>query len=263
VAFTWTVLPTTPPPIAFDVPSLTGSTTITLAANASMEVIFTPTRNGPSDGLFPGVQGVGYLVTFECVAATDSPCPTNESSSYLEDELIWTLGEMPTDDTDPTGDPQADDTSSAMTPVVVGIGLVLVLIAALGGVLFMRGRMDDGENLDEEVDFYSEAMEQPASRADAVDVYDLSSSQSLDDLKEQGKELHEAAPEGLASSPTLGSSADAFEFGATAEDTTSEAEEENDDGISVDEFGTEWWEDEDGVWWYREEGWDDWAVWEE
>ena len=263
VAFTWTVLPTTPPPITFDVASLTGSTTVTLAANASMEVIFTPTRNGPSDGLFPGVQGVGYLVTFECVAATASPCPTNESSSYLEDELIWTLGEMPTDDTDPTGDPQADDTSSAMTPVVVGIGLVLVLIAALGGVLFMRGRMDDGENLDEEVDFYSEAMEQPASRADAVDVYDLSSSQSLDDLKEQGKELHEAAPEGLASSPTLGSSADAFEFGATAEDTTSEADEENDDGIRVDEFGTEWWEDEDGVWWYREEGWDDWAVWEE
>ena len=39
--------------------------------------------------------------------------------------------------------------------------------------------------------------------------------------------------------------------------------EEEDDGISVDENGTEWWEDEEGVWWYREEGWEDWAVWEE
>ena len=78
-------------------------------------------------------------------------------------------------------------------------------------------------------------------------------------------------PEGLASSPTLGSSADAFEFGATAEDTVSSQddggeeweEETEDDGISVDEDGTEWWEDEEGVWWYREEGWEDWAVWEE
>ena len=40
-------------------------------------------------------------------------------------------------------------------------------------------------------------------------------------------------------------------------------EAEEDDGISVDENGTEWWEDEEGVWWYREEGWEDWAVWED
>mgnify|MGYP001436541044 CR=1 FL=1 len=39
-----------------------------------------------------------------------------------------------------------------------------------------------------------------------------------------------------------------------------EAEEsvEEDDGISVDEYGTEWWEDENGTWWYREEGAEDW-----
>ena len=46
-----------------------------------------------------------------------------------------------------------------------------------------------------------------------------------------------------------------------SEDNTEE--ETEDDGISVDENGTEWWEDEEGVWWYREEGWEDWAVWEE
>jgi len=99
----------------------------------------------------------------------------------------------------------------------------------------------------------------------------LGASKSLDELKESGKDLHEAAPEGLASSVTLGSSADAFEFGATAEDgvpteaddDASDEEDEADDGVTVDEDGTEWWEDEDGVWWYREEGWEDWAVWEE
>ena len=36
-----------------------------------------------------------------------------------------------------------------------------------------------------------------------------------------------------------------------------------DDGITVDENGTEWWEDEEGTWWYREDGWEDWAVWED
>ena len=34
---------------------------------------------------------------------------------------------------------------------------------------------------------------------------------------------------------------------------------EEDDGISVDEYGTEWWEDENGTWWYREEDAEDWS----
>jgi len=38
---------------------------------------------------------------------------------------------------------------------------------------------------------------------------------------------------------------------------------EADPSISVDEDGTEWWEDEEGVWWYRSGDMDDWAVWEE
>ncbi len=47
------------------------------------------------------------------------------------------------------------------------------------------------------------------------------------------------------------------------------AEESYDDGggqdadISVDEDGTEWWEDESGVWWYRSVDMDDWEVWED
>jgi hypothetical protein len=30
-------------------------------------------------------------------------------------------------------------------------------------------------------------------------------------------------------------------------------------GISVDEHGTEWYEDEVGVWWYRDKGEEDWS----
>jgi hypothetical protein len=106
----------------------------------------------------------------------------------------------------------------------------------------------------------------------------LTASKSLDELKVSGKSLHTNAPEGLATSASLGSRADAFEFGATSEVAAVEvpveeeaAEEEaweeetasEEDGITVDENGTEWWEDEEGTWWYREEGWEDWAVWED
>ena len=38
---------------------------------------------------------------------------------------------------------------------------------------------------------------------------------------------------------------------------------EEDDGISVDEYGTEWYEDEVGTWWYREEGAEDWSEYNE
>ena len=38
-----------------------------------------------------------------------------------------------------------------------------------------------------------------------------------------------------------------------------EDSEEDDSGITVDEHGTEWYEDEIGVWWYRDPGEDDWS----
>lgn len=44
-----------------------------------------------------------------------------------------------------------------------------------------------------------------------------------------------------------------------------EAEEEayEDENYSIDENGVEWFEDEDGYWWYREEGQDDWQPYDE
>jgi hypothetical protein len=42
-----------------------------------------------------------------------------------------------------------------------------------------------------------------------------------------------------------------------------EAEEESDDGIEVDEDGVEWWEDEEGQWWYRPPNEEDWYAYEE
>ena len=271
LGFSWKVIPTTPPPFTFEETSLTGDgPSVTISANGSIQLEFTPVRNGPSDGLFPGIQGVGYAFFFTCVGDGTALCDSLTLSTVsTEGELQWTLGEMPVVD-DTSKDVSEDDTSSAMTPVLVGIGVVIFIAVAVGGVIFMRQRNDNFFEDDEEDDYYEEAMTTPDSRSE--ERLNLNASRSLDELKGEGKELHEEAPEGVASSPVLGSSADAFQFGATAEDAIPETvedeeewseETEEESGISVDEQGTEWWEDEEGVWWYREEGWEDWAVWEE
>ena len=273
VGFSWKVIPGTPPPIELVWNEADGPA-VTVDANGRVDLTFSLVRNAPTEGMFPGLQGEGYIVQLTCLDAGDNACDSmSESTASTEGELQWTLGEMPVQIVDDT--PVQDETEGAMTPVLVGIGIVIALIAGVVGVLYLRGNMDDDffDDDDDEDDYYQEAMDAPVTAPGAKSL-NLAASKSLDELKTSGKDLHSDAPEGLASSPTLGSSADAFEFGATAEDTVSDVEEsdeeewtdedaEGDDGITVDDDGTEWWEDEDGVWWYREEGWEDWAVWEE
>jgi hypothetical protein len=272
VGFAWKVVPGTPPAIELVHNEADGDTSsLTAEANGTVDLTFSLVRNGPTEGMFPGLQGEGYIVSLTCLDLGDNACNTmTEPTASTEGELQWTLGEMPVQVVD--DNPILDETEGAMTPVLVGIGVVIALIAGVGGVLYMRNNMeDDFFDDDDDEDYYQEAMDAPETKPGAASV-DLGASKSLDELKSSGKELHSAAPEGLAASPALGSSADAFEFGATAEDATPDVDEdeewheeeaEADDGITVDENGTEWWEDEEGVWWYREEGWEDWAAWEE
>ena len=40
------------------------------------------------------------------------------------------------------------------------------------------------------------------------------------------------------------------------------ARQEEDDSIRVDEDGVEWWQDDEGQWWYRPADEDDWFEWE-
>jgi hypothetical protein len=141
----------------------------------------------------------------------------------------------------------------------------IAIVALLGGVLVMRRRGGDVFEDEGDEDDYMDGF--PPAEDDGSDELDLSSSRSLDDLKDEGRDLYEDAPEGTDATDLLNNPADAFVFGATEEVVNqSDDRDENegeDDGITVDEHGTEWWEDEDGTWWYREDGWEDWAVWEE
>jgi hypothetical protein len=45
--------------------------------------------------------------------------------------------------------------------------------------------------------------------------------------------------------------------------TESEQSAEGDDSYRVDDDGTEWWEDEHGIWWFKEPGDEDWQEWTE
>ena len=187
-------------------------------------------------------------------------------SATTEGELQWTLGEQPQVE-EPIVTPPAESKSN--TPLIVGsIAVFLLLGAVIAGVIVMRNAEEEDDD-----DWYSEDEEdeQPVVETKAPIE---SSSKSLDELRTEGRSIADIeAPEERRPSlfdefnnspePEI----ESYEV-ETEEDVTSLEEEvsgevEEDDGISVDENGTEWWEDEEGVWWYREEGWEDWAVWEE
>jgi hypothetical protein len=108
--------------------------------------------------------------------------------------------------------------------MLVAVFVVLFLVVAGGGVaFFMMGRGDD---------------------------------EVLDDLAPDASEvlfsLNQQAAETTAAE---GATDDALDPG----EGSSESEE---GGIRVDEDGTEWWQDGEGVWWYRDVSMDDWALFE-
>jgi len=264
VDFAWRNAPATSPSMELVWNEATGPS-VTVGANNSVDLTFSLSRNAPIEGMFPGLQGEAYIITLTCLDSNDGACATmTQPSATTEGELRWTLGEAPEDTTGPQTNTQDDEASSAMTPVVVGVGVLAAIGALVGGVLVMRRRMDDFDDDEDDDDDFMDGF--PPSGDEGSESLDLSSSRSLDDLKNEGRDLHEDAPEGADASDLLSNPADAFVFGATddVEDIHHEGEDGGeDDGITVDENGTEWWEDEDGTWWYREDGWEEWAVWEE
>ena len=265
VGFSWKVIPTTLPPFTFESSLLSGSEpTLTISAEGSTQVEFLPVRNGPSDGLFPGIQGVEYIVYITCseVGGANQCDSMATPTASTEGELQWTLGEQP--EVEQPVDTTPTDTKSS-APLLVGsiLGLLLV-VAVVGGVIVLRNKED------EEDDWYDEDEEE--TDAPVVEKPGSESSKSLQELKSEGRSIDDIeVPEERASSlfdefdtspveEIEDYESETFDGGSSFEEADGEAEEPD---ISTDENGTEWWEDEEGVWWYREEGWEDWAVWED
>jgi hypothetical protein len=262
LGFSWIVYPTAPPPLTFESVLGEPGPATSISATGTTQIEFTPVRNGPSDGLFPGLQGVPYQIFFTCKSDGTNLCDSMTTpTASVEGELQWTLGEQPQVE-EPVNQAPTENKGSA-TLIVGGIIGLLVLIGAGAGVVLLRNSEEEDD------DWYLDEDEAPEPKA--VEKPTKPTSKSLDQLKSEGHSIDDVeAPEERRSS--LFDEFDNKDQGEiesydveealTTEEDTIETEEE-DDGISVDENGTEWWEDEEGVWWYREEGWEDWAVWEE
>ena len=148
--------------------------------------------------------------------------------------------------------------------VMLGVWALIVVLAVLSGfglavlclIIFIIIRVreniewerdDDDEDYDEDEGLDLDRTSKPLPVGMALDLI-------------EDKNIVDATPEGLESELM-----NEIEEGYEIEDNSVEYEEEpnEDSGISVDDDGTEWYEDELGVWWYRDQDMEDWAEWTE
>ena len=150
------------------------------------------------------------------------------------------------------------DRSSSNAVVIGGIGAGVLVLAAVGFVLYRKASADfEDEAFYEEQDEFIEEEDEPA---------EIPQGKPLDEFEDKTisaePEIIERPGDSLISEVTE-SNADLLEEEPEDEEEESTEESEEDDGISVDEYGTEWYEDEVGTWWYREEGAEDWSEYNE
>ena len=184
---------------------------------------------------------------------------TSPGDKPLTFDIQWTLkGEDPvvTPPTDENNTNQTktttDDSSSGNTMLIAG-GVIGVAVIGLAVFIILRIRNSDLEDWDEDdLDFEPDVEESGrASKPLPVGV-------ALDEFED--KTIVDDSPD----RPDVISDFDeeeVYEEEQYEEETDSEYEESSDEdsGITVDEHGTEWYEDEIGVWWFRDPGEEDWS----
>jgi hypothetical protein len=136
-------------------------------------------------------------------------------------------------------------------PMMLGLiaaGAIFALVSIIIIVRFMRGDDDDwDEDWDDDE---AEEMENPLDR-----ILGRSGGSSMgSSAQPQQEQFERDNSRGRLS----GSAGEEF-----VRQSQQSSEYENDPGYSIDEDGTEWWEDEQGQWWYRDPNMDDWAEWNE
>ena len=137
-------------------------------------------------------------------------------------------------------------------PMMLGLiagGAIVALVSIVIIVRFIRGDDDDWDD-DWEDDDDDDDMENPLDR-----ILGRTSGGGYDSMQQSEEEPFERT---LSRGRLSGAAGQEF-----VKQSQQSNEYEDDPGYSVDEDGTEWWEDEQGQWWYRDPNMDDWEEWNE
>ena len=223
-----------------------------VAANGSETISFVPKYEDP---LWARQNDAGVENQFTIQLLTKSPDYTIPDEPVVQNEVVtWTADLFVEVQTNPDG----EEKSSSNVVLLGGIGVGVLVLAAVGFVLYRKASADfEDEAFYEERDDFVEEDDEP------VDIPEAKPLDEFDDKTVSVEpEVVERPGDALISEVTE-SNADMGEQEQEVVEETSTEEVEQDDGISVDEYGTEWYEDEVGTWWYREEGAEDWSEYNE
>jgi len=233
-----------------------GQSEFTLADSEtnSIEIRVEILQNLSDNGLLSGLIQIDLRQ-----GPTDYTSPGDKPLTF---EVQWTLkGEDPVvvppsdeNNTNQTKNTPTDSSSGNTMMIVAGLGGVAVLGLVIFIVLRIRNSdMDDWE--EDDLDFEPEVedssrVSKPLPVGVALDEFEdktiVDDSPDRPDIisdfdeEDEYEEYEEEQPEEDA-------------------ETHYEDDSEDDSGITVDEHGTEWYEDEIGVWWFRDPGDEDWS----
>ena len=195
-------------------------------------------RQGPADYTSPGDKPLTFEIQWTLIGenVVVEPNPQENNTNQTTDTK--------------------DSSSSDNTVLILG-GVGGVAVIGLGVFILMRMRNSDFEDwneddLDMEPDIEApQRASKPLPVGVALDEFEdktiVDETPDRPDVINEFEDNDDYVIESDESS------------GEYTEEVNSDYDESDDSGISVDEHGTEWYEDEVGVWWYREEGQDDWS----
>ena len=225
---------------------------ISIPANGSGNISFVP-KYEDRNWLRQSDAGVEQQIMIEL--RTTSPQYDIPGEPSPSDHVVtWTADLFVEVQTNPDG----EEKSSSNVVLLGGIGVGVLVLAAVGFVLYRKASADfEDESFYEEQDEFIETKDEPVEIPEGkpLDAFE-------DKTISAEPEIIERPGDSLISEVTESNMDTLEEEQEVVEEESTEAAEE-DDGISVDEYGTEWYEDEVGTWWYREQGAEDWAEYNE
>lgn len=175
------------------------------------------------------------------------------------------IGEITVNEDNNSNDPAITDSDNEDTGPVIneesvdskaGVLQDPMMLGLIGGgifalvlmVIIIRYIRSDDDDWDEDWDDEEEELENPLDRILGRNMGNVNTNSSQDKPSENA----------INSGRLRGSAGE--EFVRQSQEVDEYADDPN---YSIDEDGTEWWEDEHGQWWYRDPDMDDWEEWNE